>query len=80
MRTKVKYNPVCDLSPVDQFGFVDLGQALVDGSVPFIDGIVEDSFNNIDDPRSIIGSPKNSFDALEMDASIRSFVAPTSDE
>lgn len=79
MICRASYNEVCDISPVDQFGYVDLGAAFVNGVVPPFEGAIDEAFNKIDDPRSILGAPRNLFDAFELGRDIRSYTPPASD-
>lgn len=74
-----KYNEVHDIAPVDQFGYVDLGEAFINGVVSPFDGAVDEAFNQIEDPKSILGAPRNLFDAFELGRDIRSYVPPASD-
>lgn len=61
-----KYNPVVDLKPVDAFGFLDLASAYVNKTVPSDTVTQETEYNGIDDPASILGKPRDVFDALRM--------------
>lgn len=61
-----KYNPVTDLSPVDEFGYVDLVECLAKGEVPASLGNTDDVYNDIDDPSTIIGKPRDNFEAIRM--------------
>jgi len=64
--TECKYNPIEDLKPVDAFGFLDLASAYVNKTVPS-DTVTQDAdYNGIDDPSSILGKPRDVFDALRM--------------
>lgn len=55
-----------DISEVDQFGYIDLSQALSTGTVDSSLKIDEKTFNNIDDPGSILGKPEDAFQAMHM--------------
>lgn len=63
---KIVFNPVKDIQDVDQFGFVDLIQVVSNGVVPSALKIEDTAFNNIEDPASIIGKPRDTFEALAM--------------
>lgn len=66
-----KYNPIEDLKPVDAFGFLDLASAYVNKTVPS-DTVTQDAdYNGIDDPASILGKPRDVFDALRMQDRIK---------
>lgn len=60
------FDPVRDLQDVDQFGFVDLNEAIANGVVPSDLNVNEETFNGIEDPRSIIGKPMDTFEAYRM--------------
>lgn len=72
MRAVVReFDKVKDMAEVDQFGYVNLPQAYVSGS---IDGHINpdiSAMNNIDDPESIIGRPSDEFDAIALQQVIR---------
>lgn len=63
---KCMYNPDRDLQDVDQFGYIDLNRAYVEGVVLGDTKSDARQYNNIEDPRSIIGRPDDTFDALMM--------------
>ena len=70
------YNPLKDVSQVDQFGFVDISYVLTTGNVPGDLSVKDDEYNGIDDPRSIVGKPSDVFDALSMSASLEMSQSP----
>ena len=61
-----KYDEVKDISPVDQFGFIDLAECLLNGEVPASVADSEDQYNGIEDPGEILGKPSDVFDAYKM--------------
>ena len=61
-----KYDEVKDISPVDQFGFIDLAECLLNGEVPASVADSEDQYNGIEDPGEILGKPADVFDAYKM--------------
>lgn len=66
-----EFDKVKDMSEVDQFGYVNLPQAYVSGS---IDGHINpdiSAMNHIEDPGSIIGRPSDEFDAIALQQVIR---------
>lgn len=66
MLCKCKYDPTCDLREVDPFGFVDLSTALVTGNLPSnVTGNMS-SYNGIENPESILGSPSDVFESMRM--------------
>ena len=60
------FDKVADLSEVDQFGYIDLSEAISIGTVSSVLKIEDTAFNNIDDPGSIIGKPRDVFEAYKM--------------
>lgn len=60
------YDPVKDVSAVDPYGFVNLRSAYENGNVPTNIEDVLANYNGIDDPESIIGSPKDIFEGYRM--------------
>ena len=74
------YNPVTDLSPVDEFGFIDLVECLAKGEVPASIGNTDELYNDIDDPSTIIGKPRDNFEAIRfMDKMKQSGVSTTTE-
>lgn len=65
------YDPKKDVSPVDTFGYVDLIECFEKGEVPASISNTEDEYNGIDDPSTIIGKPRDSFEAIRMMDSIK---------
>lgn len=63
---KCEYDELRDVAPVDQFGFVDLNECLANGEVPATIADSEDAYNGIEDPSSIIGKPRDIFEAFSM--------------
>lgn len=61
-----KFNPLEDIQEVDQFGFIDLVKAFQQGYVPGGSELVQESFNGIDEPESILGKPSDAFEAMRM--------------
>lgn len=70
MLCKCSFNPLRDTREVDPFGFVDLSTALATGNLPSnISGNMS-SYNGIENPESILGSPSDVFESLRMIDSI----------
>lgn len=67
-----KYNPVTDLNPVDEFGYVDLVECLSKGEVPASIGNTDELYNDIDDPSTIWTKPKDNFEAIRLMDHIKS--------
>lgn len=74
-----KYNPERDIQQVEQFGFVDLQKANVTSSIPVVDGLEEERFNGIEDPRSIAGRPSDIFEEMQANKAIVGYNAPSTD-
>lgn len=72
MICRAKYNEVCDLACVDQFGFVDLNACLANGVVPSTVSDTEGAYNDIEDPSSILGKPADVFEAYRMQDYVKS--------
>lgn len=60
-----KFDPVRDLQPVDQFGFIDLRSALAESVVPSQMPDSETDYNGIDEPQKVIGKPHDVFEAID---------------
>lgn len=61
-----KFDPIHDLKPVDEFGWIDAAEAYVNKSVPSDMVTQESDYNGIEDPDSILGKPDDVFSALRM--------------
>lgn len=61
-----KFNPDTDIAATDPYGFINLNEAYVNHNVPttIADEII--NYNGIDDPESIIGTPKDIFEGYRM--------------
>lgn len=64
--TELAFDPVRDISPVDQFGFVDLKSALANSAVPSVMPGADLDYNGVDDPSAIIGKPRDVFEVIDM--------------
>lgn len=60
------YDPVRDLGEASQSGYVDLYQLLGNGVLPANLNVTAESFNDIEDPKSIYGKPSDQFEAMSM--------------
>lgn len=67
------YDPVKDLHPVDQFGFVDLASALENNAVPSQMAGAETDYNGIENPDSILGKPSDIFEAMHMESAVNNY-------
>lgn len=63
------YNPDRDISPVEQFGFVDLCDAIISNQIPSDLNSPEESFNEMPID-SMIGRPSDCFDAMDYNESV----------
>lgn len=61
-----KFNDLRDVSEVDQFGYVNLAECLENGIVPSEIADSEANYNDIDDPSTILGKPRDVFEAYTM--------------
>lgn len=66
IQNNLVFDEVRDVQPVDQFGYVDLVKSFQNGYVAGDVEAVAEYFNDIDDPASIIGKPKDCFEAMRM--------------
>lgn len=60
------YNPARDIARVEIDGFVDLVKANANNAIPANLSAADLQYNEIDDPRSIAGRPRNQFEAAQM--------------
>ena len=65
------YNPLCDRSAVEPFGYVNLVEAVENGTVPSSINNVESEYNDIEDPSTIIGKPGDIFELYRMNDYIK---------
>lgn len=61
------FNPDIDEADVDQFGFIDMREAIANNVIVGNADINQQSFNNIEDPSTIIGKPRDVFDAMAVE-------------
>lgn len=59
------YNPVRDLAPVEQFGFIELKDALANSIVPSQMPESETDYNGIDEPDKVLGKPHDIFEVMD---------------
>ena len=60
------FDPCKDLTEVDQIGYIDLATAYANGVVSGDANPDQLTFNQIEDPASILGRPADEFDAIRM--------------
>lgn len=66
MRCNCQYDKDRDLGEASQSGFVVLDDLLAHGVVPANLNVAPESFNDIEDPRSIYGRPSDQFEAMTL--------------
>lgn len=60
------FDPVRDITPVDQVGYIDLKFALANSCVPSQLPGSDLDYNGVDDPKAILGTPSDIFEAVDM--------------
>lgn len=66
------FNEKWDIQDVDQFGFINLAECMENGVVPSSVSDTELNYNDIEDPASIMGKPRDVFEAYSMQDYIKS--------
>lgn len=74
------YDPVRDLTPVDQHGFTDLKSALANSCVPSVMPDTDVDYNGIDNPDSILGTPRDIFEAIDAQKAVEASISVSNDE
>lgn len=74
------YNPISDVAPVEQSGYIDLAAANAASSIPSDIANSELRYNEIDDPNSIAGRPSDVFEAAQASTVIAGYKPPKKDE
>lgn len=74
------FDPVRDLTPVDQHGFTDLKSALANGCVPSVMPETDVDYNGIDNPDSILGTPRDIFEAIDAQKAVEAAAVESSEE
>lgn len=75
-----KFDPVRDLSPVEQFGFIDLKTALENSVVPSQMPGADEDYNGIDDPSKVLGIPRDVFEAMDAQSALEAAAAAAADK
>ena len=70
------YNPIRDISAVEQEGYVDLVDAIDNNSLPSDISVTELSFEDIDDPAKLLPKYEDVFDKLHQLETIKSLTEP----
>lgn len=68
------YDSSVDVREVDQFGFVDLRESFVNGSIPSDLSAQEGRFNNVDDPSMVRPRPADVFEGINAQKSYAKIV------
>lgn len=68
---------VRNVSEVEQTGFVDLASALANHSVPSDIESSDETYNGIDDPASIMGKPRDVFEAAHVRETVANYTPPS---
>lgn len=71
------FDPLKDLKPVEQYGFIDLKTALDSSIVPSQMPESETDYNGIEEPEQIAGKPADIFEAIDAQKALES-AAPES--
>lgn len=74
------FDSVRDISPVEQFGYIDLVAANLTSSVPASIQIEEVKFNGIEEPGAIAGRPRDVFEQAQGSKVIAGYQAPSNEE
>lgn len=77
---KCLYDPVRDIAPVDQFGFIELKSALAESIVPSQLPDSESDYNGIDEPDKVLGKPHDIFEAMDAQKAAEQLAASASEE
>lgn len=73
VQDNLSFDPRRDKQAVEQFGFVNLSEALKTGIIPDTVEAGENAYNGIDNPESILGRPRDVFDSIHMQNAINSY-------
>lgn len=63
---KCSFDATKDIHDVDNFGYINLAEAYANGVVDSDINDIDVSYNEIDDPSSIIGKPRDIFETYSM--------------
>lgn len=67
------FNPIKDKTPVSGTGFIDLKSAMVNHTIPSNIAESDMQYNGIDEPASILGKPRDVFEAMDMQKHINEY-------
>lgn len=80
IKVSYTFDPVRDISAVEQFGYIDLVAANLTSSVPSSIQIEESKFNGIEDPAAVAGRPRDIFEQAQGSKVIAGYKAPSNEE
>ena len=70
------FDPARDITPVDQYGFIDMKTAFDSSIVPSQLPESDSDYNGIDDPSDIVGKPRDIFEAIDSQKAVEFSAAP----
>lgn len=76
IQENLAFNPIKDIQKVDPTGFIDLVKANETSSVPSNLVADETHFNEIEDPNSIAGRPRDEFELQQANKAIVGYKPP----
>lgn len=78
IQDSLPFDPVRDIAPVDQFGFIDLKSALAESVVPSQMPESDTDYNGIDEPDKVLGKPHDVFEAMDAQKAAEQLAASES--
>lgn len=79
LQSHLVYDPVKDIAPVQQYGSIDLNEAFRTGGISSSVSVEQLDYNGIDDSESIIGKPRDVFEAQRLNEFVKSRGAKSPD-
>lgn len=73
------FDPVRDLAPVEQFGFIELKDALANSIVPSQMPESDTDYNGIEEPEKVIGKPRDVFEAIDAQKAAEQIASSSSE-
>lgn len=73
-QSNLTFDPDYDIREVDQFGFVDIHESIINGVVPSSLQPEVAKFNNVEDPSQVRARPDDVFSSLRAERQYGSFV------
>ena len=80
IQDSLPFDPVRDIAPVDQFGFIDLKASLAESVVPSQMPDSDTDYNGIDEPEKVLGRPRDIFEAMDAQAAAEQLASFESDD